>query len=297
MYLKITLLFFISNLLTLTVYEFTYGSYSPHSVAFASALCAALPLALILIVILKRSNDAKDNKMRKLETVRKDFVANVSHELKTPVTAIKGFVETLLEGALESREDAHRFLSIILRQADRINAIIEDLLTLSRLEEEEKRSLIIIEEIDVVPVLRRVVHDASHAARDKKIGMRLEVPDKLVFPINANLIEQAVLNLVDNAIKYSDSGSNVTIALAQAPTEIVIEIKDSGSGIPEEHLSRIFERFYRVDKARSRKVGGTGLGLAIVKHIAQVHGGMARVQSTVGKGSVFSIHLPKSAQG
>ena len=229
---------------------------------------------------------------RRLEEIRRDFVANVSHELKTPVTSIKGFVETLLDGAAVDPEQTQRFLEIILKHSNRLNAIIEDLLTLSRLEEGSEERKLSFERTPVKPTLESAIEFAMHKADQKNIKVELVCDDVITANINSPLIEQAVLNFVDNAIKYSQDNSNIVVSATEGENEILITVADQGCGIPKEHLERIFERFYVVDKGRSRKLGGTGLGLSIVKHIAQVHGGHLEVKSTVGKGSVFEIHLP-----
>ncbi len=231
--------------------------------------------------------------LRQLEKMRRDFVANVSHELKTPITSIKGFMETLLEGKTDDPEDVRRFLGIIAKQADRLDAIIEDLLSLSRLELEYERGDITLTRERISDVLKAAMHNCADKAAPKRIRMQLECPDLLSARINAPLLEQAVTNLIDNAVKYSDEDRNVEIAASETGKEVVISVRDEGHGIAEKYLTRIFERFYRVDKSRSRKLGGTGLGLSIVKHIAQAHGGTVSVQSEPGQGSTFSVHLPK----
>ena len=245
------------------------------------------------------------------ENVRRDFVANVSHELKTPITSIKGFVETLREGAMNYPEDRMRFLDIIARHADRLNAIIEDLLSLSRIEQEVEREQIALEEGRIKEALDSAILVCAGKALEKQIRIDLACDEGLTAKINLPLLEQAVVNLIDNAIKYSGPESTIRIEAAKmggetvkmgmegeassAPgEEIVIKVRDWGCGIPKEHLTRIFERFYRVDKARSRKLGGTGLGLAIVKHIVHAHGGRVLVESAPDKGSTFSLYLPAS---
>ncbi len=233
-------------------------------------------------------------RIRRLETVRRDFVANVSHELKTPVTSIKGFVETLLDGAMNQPGDAERFLRIIASQADRLGAIIEDLLTLSRVEQEEKQIEILLEPGEIRGVLQSAIELCQVKAEEKKVLILLACEDGLWVRMNSVLLEQAVVNLIDNAVKYSLPGHQVVVEAVQTALEVVIRVQDHGCGIPREHLPRIFERFYRVDKARSRALGGTGLGLAIVKHIVQAHGGRTSVKSTVGQGSTFLIHLPSA---
>ncbi len=230
--------------------------------------------------------------MRRLEGMRRDFVANVSHELRTPITSIKGFMETLLDGAMEKPDEARRFLEIIAKQADRLDAIIEDLLSLSRVEQESERGDIALQEGRVANVLTAAAQTAHPKAQAQKIAVEVLCPDAFTARINAPLLEQAVVNLVDNAIKYSDPGGRVKVMAQQTDDAVLIKVVDEGYGIPSSHHARIFERFYRVDKSRSRRLGGTGLGLSIVKHIAQAHGGTVSVQSAPGKGSTFTIRLP-----
>jgi len=231
------------------------------------------------------------SRLHRLENLRRDFVANVSHELKTPITSIKGFVETLLDGAMNDPAEAERFLTIVAKHADRLNAIIDDLLTLSRLEQGS------IEELDVYPasvagLIRSSVEVCSRRATKKGIQIQIECPAELSIRVNQPLMEQALINLVGNAVKYSAEEKQVTVRVRVEADETILSVVDQGYGVEPEHLDRLFERFYRVDKGRSRQEGGTGLGLAIVKHIAQVHGGRVDVQSTFGQGSVFSISLP-----
>ncbi len=232
-------------------------------------------------------------RLRRLESLRRDFVANVSHELKTPITSIKGFVETLLDGALDHREDAERFLHIIARQADRLDSIIEDLLSLSKIEQGEESGDI---ELSLQPVRTALVDaldEIQSKAAERSITMELTCDESIQARINRRLLEQAVFNLLDNAVKYSGSGSKVQLVVEQNPMEVSIAVRDQGCGVEAEHVPRLFERFYRVDKARSRKLGGTGLGLAIVKHIVRAHHGQVTVDSTPGRGSVFVIRLPQ----
>ena len=237
-------------------------------------------------------NDVTD--FRRLEHIRRDFVANVSHELKTPVTSIKGFVETLLDGAVNDPQDADRFLRIIAKQADRLHAIIEDLLSLSKIEQSEDSEDIALQEVPLRPVLESAVNTCQSIAQERNIEVLLACDERLQAKINPVLLEQAVVNLLDNALKYSDPGRQVQVEAAETDTEVTIRVTDHGCGIAAEHVVRIFERFYRVDRARSRKLGGTGLGLAIVKHIVQTHRGHVTVDSTPGIGSTFTIHLPKA---
>lgn len=235
-------------------------------------------------------------RLRKLENIRRDFVANVSHELKTPITSIKGYIETLLDSPPDTPEETRRFLEIIVKHSDRLHNIIEDLLTLSRLEEEdEERRRIALEETSLRGVLNSAIQVCAAKAESKAISILLQCDENLSIRVNPPLLEQALVNLIDNALKYTDAEGTVTVGGRRSNGGVVIEVRDTGSGIPKEHLSRIFERFYRVDKARSRKAGGTGLGLAIVKHIAQAHGGSVSVESIPSKGSRFYIHLPVAA--
>jgi two-component system phosphate regulon sensor histidine kinase PhoR len=231
-------------------------------------------------------------RLRHFEAIRRDFVANVSHEIKTPVTSIKGFAETLLDGALDDRADAERFLRIIVGQADRLGAIIGDLLSLSNLESGADGAAIPLERGSMRDVLQVAVDVCEMKAGAKDITLSLSCADDLYAEINPPLLEQAVVNLIDNAIKYSPAGSTVEVAATVEPSGLSISVQDHGPGIAREHLSRLFERFYRIDKARSRDMGGTGLGLSIVKHIAVAHGGWVSVKSTPGLGSTFTITLP-----
>ncbi len=231
-------------------------------------------------------------RLRRLENVRRDFVANVSHELKTPITSIKGFVETLQDGAMNEPVEAKRFLDIIARHADRLNTIIEDLLTLSRIEQDADRQEIPREEMGVCGVLSSAIQTCSAKAAEKQISVTLDCDRTLRATINPALLEQAVVNLIDNAIKYSDSGRSIKVTTSKTVDETVISVIDEGCGISAEHLPRLWERFYRVDKARSRTLGGTGLGLAIAKHIMLAHRGRVSVDSVPGKGSTFRLHLP-----
>jgi len=230
-----------------------------------------------------------------LENIRKDFVANVSHEIKTPITAIKGFVETLQEGQTQDPEEIKKFLGIIHKHVDRLEAIVEDLLTLSRIEKEAETQEITLEEHLVRDILVRAVQACENKAEAKKIGLELDCGEDLKARINPPLLDQAVVNLIDNAINYSEEGKSVAVEAEETAQEVLIRVQDHGSGIERKHLDRIFERFYRVDKSRSRKVGGTGLGLAIVRHIMEAHGGRVSVESQPGRGSTFTLHLPRMA--
>jgi two-component system, OmpR family, phosphate regulon sensor histidine kinase PhoR len=231
-------------------------------------------------------------RLRRLENIRREFVANVSHELKTPITAIKGFVETLRDGAVKNPRDADRFLAIIDKHVARLEAIVEDLLSLSRIEQGAEMGEIQKIDTRISEILRTAVQVCHIRADAKQIRIEISCPEEIRAKVDPPLIEQAVVNLLDNAIKYSEEGKGVQVDASQGDHEIIVSVRDQGCGIEKKHLGRLFERFYRVDKARSRQVGGTGLGLAITKHIVQAHAGRLTVESTPGKGSVFSIHLP-----
>jgi two-component system phosphate regulon sensor histidine kinase PhoR len=242
------------------------------------------------IGILVVFNDISD--LKQLEQIRRDFVANVSHELRTPITAIKGFVETLQEGAIDDKESAAHFLNIIGEHVDRLNTIIQDLLTLSKIERSADVQTIVLEKGNVIDVLNTAIQSCKSEADAKQIHLELESTEKHEALIDSHHLELAIINLLSNAIRYSDPGSTVKVGIEKTDRELDIYVKDEGCGIAPEHLSRIFERFYRVDSDRSRKLGGTGLGLAIVKHIALTHKGRVSVESTLDKGSTFRIHLP-----
>jgi len=240
----------------------------------------------ILIIL----NDV--TRLRRLENMRRDFAANVSHEIKTPLTAIKGFTETLKSGALNRPEEAARFVEIIENHTNRLIAIIEDLMKLSIIEQNLDNKKIALTESRVLPILSSAVSNCRLKADEKKIKILCICDEALTAKLNAALIEQAFVNLLDNAIKYSESGSSIEIEATKTGSEVAIAFRDNGIGIGTEHLSRLFERFYRVDASRSRKLGGTGLGLAIVKHIVIANAGKVTVESTPGKGSRFVIHIP-----
>ncbi len=233
--------------------------------------------------------------LRRLEAVRKDFVANVSHELKTPLTTIKGFVETLQEGALDDPKLARKFLDIMARQIDRLDHIIEDLLYLSQIEQQADRKDILFESHAVQETLEAAIQTCENKITAKEIRLKLQCDPNLRWHMNASLLEQAVINLLDNAVNYSEPGGRITVTARGDTHALQVQIRDYGCGIQNDLLPRLFERFYRVDKARSRQNGGTGLGLAIVKHIAEVHGGSVTVESQPGSGSLFMIHLPAKA--
>jgi signal transduction histidine kinase len=234
--------------------------------------------------------------LRKLEAVRRDFVANVSHELRTPITSIKGFSETLLDGAEKEEDKRRRFLEIVDREAGRLQAIVEDLLVLSRIEHDAESREIEFQNGDIGNVIGSAVQACRPAADRRQIRIEVDCQEGLAATMNVQLLEQAVVNLIDNAVKYSEPGTRVQVRGERVDDGIVIRVEDAGPGIPANHLPRLFERFYRVDKGRSRELGGTGLGLAIVKHVAVAHGGRVTVDSEPGKGSRFSIVLPRGGE-
>ncbi|MED0672382.1 ATP-binding protein [Aneurinibacillus aneurinilyticus] len=230
--------------------------------------------------------------IRRLEKMRSEFVANVSHELKTPITSIKGFTETLLDGALEDAEISRSFLTIINEESDRLNRLITDILDLSKIE--QKRMPLKVEEINLDKLIKETVRIIREEARAKNIAIYLPTEKNLIIEGDKDRIQQIILNLVSNAINYTPDNGEVTITLQERDSKsIEMKIADTGIGIPPEHISRIFERFYRVDKARSRESGGTGLGLAIVKHLIDSHHGMIHVESEEGRGTTFTVILPR----
>lgn len=230
-------------------------------------------------------------RLKQLEKTRQEFVANVSHELRTPLAMIKGFVETLLSGAKDDPAVATRFLQNIEKHTDRLTFLIEDLLTISRLE--SGKIVFNLRPTNLRGTTQRVVDDLQSRAADKKIRLLNLVPEELEAWADGDRLQQVLFNLLDNAIKYGHLGGRVEVTGRRLDHGLVrLSVADDGPGVPPESRERIFERFYRVDKARSREAGGTGLGLAIVKHIIQCHGGRAWVESEIGRGSTFHVTLP-----
>ncbi|MDD5504653.1 MAG: ATP-binding protein [Candidatus Omnitrophica bacterium] len=229
--------------------------------------------------------------LKRLESIRKDFVANVSHELRTPVSNIQGYAETLLRGAIDDKEHAKDFLGIIHSDAQRLSSLINDLLDLAKME--SGKLTLELKYNDLTEIIETVVPKLAKSVNGKNINLDIHIADsaKTIF-CDRNKIAQVLFNLIENAVKYTRPGGTITIRVLEEKGFIRVDVSDTGIGIPAEHLSRIFERFYRVDKARSRELGGTGLGLAIVKHIVQSHSGEVWVKSAPGKGSVFSFTLP-----
>jgi two-component system phosphate regulon sensor histidine kinase PhoR len=230
--------------------------------------------------------------LRQLENMRKDFAANVSHEIKTPLTAIKGFVETLRTRKDIDSQETERFLTIIEKHVVRLTTIVEDLMKLSKIEQQDEKSEIYLEESLIKQVISSAIQTCREKADAKQVTIDLICPNDISALIDSRLMTQAIVNLLDNAINYSGENNNIKISASLEDKELRIRVRDHGVGITKENLPRLFERFFRVDKARSRELGGTGLGLAIVKHIVHAHGGRVSVESTPGKGSTFSLHLP-----
>lgn len=230
--------------------------------------------------------------MKKLEQMRKDFVANVSHELKTPITSIKGFSETLLDGAMNDRDTLEAFLKIILTESDRLENLIKDLLDLSKIE--QQGNILSLQNCDIVSLLEEILPIFERKAQEKGIEVSFEKnSEEAIVEGDIYRLKQVFINLITNAIAYTPNGGKITISFQEDPEFVSVKIKDTGIGIEKKEISRIFERFYRVDKARSRNSGGTGLGLAIVKHIVEAHHGQISVESEQGKGTAFIIVLHK----
>ena len=231
-------------------------------------------------------------RLKQLERTREEFVANVSHELRTPLSLIKGYVETLLDGARNNPEVAERFLKIIERNTSRLDLLIQDLLTISALE--SGRLKLNLHPVELRSLADKVLGDLHAKADAKQVTLANELPE-LPIQADANRLDQVFANLVDNAIKYGRANGRVTVGGRKLDGDRVeVCVQDDGPGIPSESLDRVFERFYRVDKARSRDQGGTGLGLSIVKHIVQAHGGEVWARSEPGKGAAFFFTLPAS---
>ncbi len=231
--------------------------------------------------------------LTRVADMRRDFVANVSHELKTPLAAIRGYAETLRDGALDEPPTARRFTERILNQCRRLQELLSDLLTLSRLE--GLATSLEREPVDLHALIRRAAELFSAAAREKRVEIKVAAQRIPSIQGDPDGLERLILNLLDNAIKYNRPEGQVSVRLSRSDGEAVLEVHDTGIGIPPESIPRIFERFYRVDKGRAREEGGTGLGLAIVKHVAQAHGGQVEVESRAGKGSTFRVRLPIEA--
>jgi two-component system phosphate regulon sensor histidine kinase PhoR len=233
-------------------------------------------------------------KLKRLERVRKDFVANVSHELRTPLTSIKGYVEALIDGAKDDPQKCAEFLGIIEKHTDQVNALLSDLLQLSTIESGQyqwRRG-----SVSVSDLIGKAVHLLRPLAEKKGQAISVAVAEG-IGPVtgDVNKLAEVLINLIDNAIKYTPKGGRITVEAGQKGSAVEIAVSDTGIGIPSKEIPRIFERFYRVDRARSREMGGTGLGLSIVKHIVEAHGGSVTVESLIGKGSRFVVTLPKES--
>ncbi len=231
--------------------------------------------------------------LRNLERIRQDFVANVSHELRTPISSIKGYSETLLEGAIEDKDHLKEFINIIYQDSNRLAALIDDLLDLAKIESGKMKMFFMPQEIK--PVLNRCLGVLDKTIKDKQLLVSIDISDGIPKVMaDDTRLGQVFLNLLDNAVKYTPSGGTIKISIYLSGNFVQVDVSDTGIGIPEQDLPRIFERFYRVDKARSRELGGTGLGLSIVKHIVFAHGGQVWVRSVLGQGSTFSFSIPQA---
>ncbi|MBK8465793.1 MAG: hypothetical protein IPL32_08180 [Chloracidobacterium sp.] len=229
----------------------------------------------------------------RLETVRQEFLSNISHELRTPLTSILAFVETLENGGLEDKENNERFLGIIRRNAERMHSLIADILELSLIE--SGNVTIDVREVNLHSAVQDVLTALSAKAKDRDVDLKNEVPVGSFVSADFVRLEQMITNLVDNAIKFNRQGGKVSVGFEADDRHTFISVSDTGEGLLPEHSERIFERFYRADRARSRDIGGTGLGLAIVKHLARLHGGEVFVDSVLGTGTTFRIELPRAS--
>jgi two-component system phosphate regulon sensor histidine kinase PhoR len=230
-------------------------------------------------------------RLRQLEQVRQDFVANVSHELRSPLTVIRGFLENLLDGPLGRDAEVGPQLRLMEAQSQRMQSLVEDLLSLARMESTEPDPQR-LQELLPAELLHRSLNSLAPRIQEKALRLALEVDEDLAILAEPLDVQSIVHNLVDNAVKYSAAGGLIRIAWSETATELCFTVEDQGDGIAPEHLRRITERFYRVDRGRSRRVGGTGLGLAIVRHAVERYRGRLEIHSEVGRGSVFRVHFP-----
>ncbi len=231
--------------------------------------------------------------LRRLERIRQDFVANVSHELRTPIASIKGYAETLLEGALKDKDHAKEFVNIILQDSNRLASLIDDLLDLAKIESGKVKMVFM--PLELKPLVKKTLAVLEKTAKEKSLSLHIEIPDNLPkVSADDKKLSQVLLNLLDNAVKYTPDGGSIKITAFPKDKFIQVDVADTGAGIPDSDIARIFERFYRVDKARSRELGGTGLGLSIVKQIVHAHQGSVWVTSKVNGGSTFSFTLPQA---
>jgi two-component system phosphate regulon sensor histidine kinase PhoR len=233
-------------------------------------------------------------RLKKLERMRVDFVANVTHEIKTPLTAILGYVETLQEGAIDDRETARKFLCTIARHAERLNRLVEDLLTISNTELGEIHFS--FESVALSGIAQSVLHMIQQKADEKKIRIASAIPEDLpLIQADRDRLSQVLINVLDNAVKFTPEGGTVSLSAAPAAgSEVVVKIADTGIGVPRDEIPRLGERFYRVDKTRSRELGGTGLGLSIVKHLMTAHKGRIEIESLLGRGTTVSLYFPSA---
>jgi two-component system phosphate regulon sensor histidine kinase PhoR len=233
------------------------------------------------------------DELKKLEAFRKEFIADISHELKTPIFAAQGFVHTLLDGAVNDKAVRNKFLRKAAKSLDGLDMLVQDLLTLSHIETGQIKMH--FENIDLHKLIEEVFEQFENKADKKDVQLRIESQSHRMLAFGDwQRISQVMTNLISNAIKHSFDGSEVVVKLEKGKKNVIISVQDFGEGIPPEHVNRIFERFYRVDKSRSREKGGTGLGLSIVKHILEGHGSKAEVETEEGKGSIFSFKLPRA---
>jgi two-component system phosphate regulon sensor histidine kinase PhoR len=233
--------------------------------------------------------------LMRLEEVRRDFVANASHELRTPLAAIRGFAETLLDSASLSPADQKSYLEVINRHALRLSNLVEDLLELSTIE--SRTSKLEIGPVDVSTVASNWIADSQLRLEERRIEVVTHIEGSPIALADARAVDQVLGNLLDNAMKYTEPGGSIAMTIEERRGRVRVSVSDTGIGIPPEDTSRIFERFYRVDRARSRALGGTGLGLSIVKHLVQAMGGEMLVQSELGRGSTFTFSLPRAEEG
>lgn len=230
-------------------------------------------------------------RLKKLEQVRMDFVANVTHEIRTPLTAIIGYLETIQSGAINDREETKKFIDIILKQAERLNRLVEDLLTISNIE--MKQAVLHFESVSLNQAVSNMISLITTKANLKRITVHNNVSDN--FPLikaDRDRLTQIFVNILDNAVKFTPDGGEVVITATESESYAVVSIQDSGIGVPKDEIGRLGERFYRVDKSRSRDLGGTGLGLSIVKHLMIAHGGRMEIESQLGKGTKISLFFP-----
>ena len=229
--------------------------------------------------------------LRRLENIRREFVANVSHELRTPLTTIKGFIETLLDGAAKDPATREKFLKIVAEETGRLGRLVEDVLTLGEIE--QGVALLRKETVDLASELPMILERFKLRLQERRISVENRLSGKpLEVSGDRDKIHQVFVNLLDNAIKFNKPEGRITVWSEQESKGITVTIEDTGTGIPEDSLERVFERFFRADKSHSKELGGTGLGLAIVKHIMEAHGGHASCQSTLGQGARFSVFFP-----